>query len=90
MIDGSSGELTPDEAVSASTNDDGYTCIYLSNQRQVVLSSARPIRITEFLLRVTDICQDGQPLTAKVVYYLSTSDVLVRTCNYSFSLDFFN
>lgn len=72
MVGGSTGVLRPRESfVTATFSSSGFTQFTLpAGQNSFTLESNQglPIRITRFLLRVSEVCSDGSALSVRVDY----------------------
>ena len=82
MVDGQSGVLLPSDVDSVSApDDDGFTCIEVPNSDTVVLQSSSAIRITDFLIKVDEICSNDSPLSVTVKYFNNYgNDYTVSNC----------
>ena len=71
LIDGSKGLFTPEQGNNfCKSGNDKFSAVNLpDNSDHIVFGSSKSAILTEFLLRLDDVCGDGGSLTLSVDYY---------------------
>ena len=94
MIGGPSGVLRPVESFAVATFlVDGFTQVTVpsgSNSFTLATSDAASIRITRFILRVSEVCADNSALSVRIDYIIHGQLVSLISKNYFHGLSLWN
>jgi hypothetical protein len=90
MLDGENSVFTaPDNTFVGLPSNDNYTPISFPNSGVIILNSKYPVELTQFDIRVNEICSDNGALTIAVTYhYGDNSETVVWPINYPIQVNF--